>query len=153
MSEIKDPKLWAAFERYCEWLSLPRHFHRMTPEQLSTLPSDISDLISIRFKKDFCEKFSVDMHMLSDWDKHPDLKNMVKQNWKKWCKSLTPTVMESFYRKTVEEGDAGRVKLWMSLIEDEGNDQGQVNVNIGIENILKSMRADGELENKNGEEK
>jgi hypothetical protein len=147
--EIRDPKLWAAFETYCEWLSLPRHFHRMTPEQMASLPETIQELMAIKFKKDFCAKFAVNMQMLSDWEKHPDLKNKVKDGWKRWTKSLTPNVMESFYRKTVEEGDAGRVRLWHELVEEMGKEGPSVNVNIGLENILKSMRDDGDLQTKN----
>ena len=164
--EIKDPKMFAAFERYCEWKSLPRYFANYTSEQLlgKGLSEDLVELARIRFKKDFAEKFSVETDMLTSWDKHPDLEKKVKDNWKKWGKKLTPNLIGKFAEKLFAEGDAARMKLWFEKIEGEVEDTG-VNVNIGFENILKAMREDNELpaievkpeikveETKNGEER
>lgn len=145
--ETKDSKSWAAFEKYCEWLSLPRYFSKLTPEQLEEkgFNTDLIELLSIKYKKDFSVKFSISLEMLNDWDKHPELKARIKKNWKSWCKKLTPGVMGKFYEKLMEEADPGRMKIWMEHVEEENKDEGSVNINLGLDNILKSMKEDGEI--------
>lgn len=145
--EIKDPKMWAAFEKYCEWRSLPRFYHDLSDDNLQEkgLSPDLVELCRIRFKKDFAEKFAVPVSTLADWDKHPDLANKIKKNWKAWCKSLTPGVMGKFHEKLMAEADAGRMKIWLQSIEEEGKEEPTVNVNLGLENIIKSMKEDGDL--------
>jgi hypothetical protein len=44
----------------------------------------------------------------------------------------------------MEEGDAGRIKLWKEMIEEEVE---KVNVDIGYNRILENMKLDGEIDN------
>jgi len=148
MEEVKDPKLFAAFEKFAQWLSLPRHFSKFTTEQLEEkgFNPDIIELIQIRFRKDFAEKFFVSVPMLHEWEKCPEMQSRIKQNWKAWAKRLTPGVMGKFYEKLMIEGDASRMSLWMKSIEDEGKeDQKSININVGLENIIRSMKEDKEF--------
>ena len=145
--EINDPKLFAAFDKFGEWLSLPRHFSKFTIEQLEEkgFSPDLIELVQLRYRKDFGEKFCITKDMLHDWERCPEMQSRIKQNWKAWAKRLTPGVLGKFYEKLMVEGDAGRMNIWMKSVEEEGKDDGKVNVNIGIDNILKSMKADGEI--------
>jgi len=145
--EIKDPKIWLAFSKYCEWLSLPRHYSGLTSEQLEEkgFPIELVELLQLKYKKDFSSHFQVGPEILKEWDKHPELRGRVKQNWKSWCKCLTPGVMGKFYEKLMEDADPGRMKIWMEHVEEEDKSDNTVNLNIGFENILKSMREDGDL--------
>lgn len=145
--EMSDSKTWAAFDAYCEWLSLPRHYANFNAEQLEEkgFPSHLIDLLSIKTKKEFREKFCIGDEMLRDWDKHPELQKRIKANWKKWCKHLTPGVMSKFYEMLMKEGDAARIKVWMEHVEEESKPDNSVNLNIGFENILKSMKQDGDF--------
>jgi hypothetical protein len=149
--DIKDPKLFAAFDKFAEWLSLPRHFSKYTEEQLQEkgVTSDLVELLKLRYKKDFAEHFCVDPKMLVEWEKHPDMQAKIKSNWKSWTKKLTPGVMGKFYDKLMVEADPGRMNIWMKVVEEEGKDEGKVNVNIGIDNILKSMQEDGDFKQEN----
>ena len=145
MSEdIKDSKLWAAYEKYVEWLSLPRFYCKYTQAQLEEkgYKPELIELLLLGTKKAFCEHFDIPDGVTCHWDKEPELQEKVKKNWKQWCKHLTPGVMAKFYEKTMEEADAGRVKLWLQTIEDEGKDENTVNVQLGIENIRKAMKED-----------
>ena len=155
--EIKDPKLWDAFEKYCLWRSIPKHFCLKSEQELEELglSSDVIDLAKIRYKKDFAEKFLIDVSKLYDWDKHPELLNNIKKNWKSWGKSLTPNIVGKFYEKALVEADAGRFKAWMEHVEEENKEENTVNVNVAIEKILQNMVADGDIkteqqENANG---
>lgn len=144
MEEIKDPKLWLAFEKYCEWSALPRHFAKLTLPELEErgFSGELIELLGIKDKASFCEKFNVTRSTLASWDKHPKFHEKIKASWKSWGKKLTPGVLGRFYEKLMMEGDPGRMKIWMQTIEEEGKDENAVNVNIGIENIRKSMQED-----------
>lgn len=148
MLDIKDPKMWAAFEKYVEWLSLPRHFSRFTKEQMEEkgFTQDLIELLSLRYKKDFAAHFAVTPETLTDWDKHPDLNAMLKKNWKSWCKKLTPGVMGKFYEKLMIEGDPGRMKIWMEHVEEENKEEKPVTVNIGLQNMLKALNSTEPIE-------
>ena len=158
--DIKDSKTWVAFDKYCEWKSLPRHMSGMMLTDLEEkgFPDEMIELLQLKYKKDFCEKFCININMLKEWDKHPEFEARIKKNWKKWTRHLTPGIMGKFYEKLMVEADPGRFKLWMEHVEEEGKQENPVNVNIGYENILKAMAQDGELKEKieeknNGEER
>jgi hypothetical protein len=148
IKEIKDPKVWAAFDSYCVWKSLPKHYSLVSKDELSGkgLPDDIIDLALIKTKKEFAKKFCLSTQMMSGWDSHPDLNKKVKASWKQWCKMYTPNVLAKFYEKLMEEGDAARMKIWMQTIEEEKSEEdGSKNINIGIEAVLRNMKEDGDL--------
>ena len=146
--EIKDTKLFAAFEKFVEWSSLPRHFSKLPEEKLLEmgLSTELVELLRLSKKKDFSAHFCVTMEMLRDWEKHPDFTNRIKSNWKKWTKHLTPGIMGRFAEKLMIEADASRMNIWLKVVEDEGKDEGRVNLNIGIDNIIKSMKQDGDFD-------
>ena len=143
MIDIKDPKMWAAFEKYVEWLSLPRHFSKFSKEEMEEkgFNQDLIELLSIRYKKDFAEHFAVTTETLQDWDKHPDLNAMLKKNWKSWTKKLTPGVMGKFYEKLMTEADPARMKIWMEHVEEENKEDKPVTINLGLQNMLKALNA------------
>jgi hypothetical protein len=148
-NEIRDPKTWAAYDSYCEWLSLPRHYATVPREKLVGfgLPEHLIELASISTKKQFGDKFLIEPGMLLSWDKLPDLQEKVKKNWKQWAKHLTPGVMGKFHEKLMEEADPARMKIWLQTIEDEGKEDSTINLSIGIDNIRKSMQEDMEIDN------
>lgn len=145
--EIKDTKLFAAFEKFIEWSSLPRHFSKLPEAKLNEmgLSSELVEMLKITTKKDFASTYCVTTEMLRDWEKHPDFTNRIKMNWKKWTKHLTPGIMGKFAEKLMQEADPARMNIWLKVVEDEGKDEGRVNLNIGIDNIIKSMKEDGDF--------
>lgn len=151
----KDPKTWAAFEAYCQWLSLPRHFANYTDDELEAkgFNFELIELLKIKYKKDFAIKFCVSGQMLTDWDKHPDLHANIKKNWKKWGKSLTPGLMGKFAEKLAVEADPARMGIWLKYVEEEGKEESGVNVHIGIENVLKALKEDGEIKDESNGKK
>ncbi len=103
------------------WLSLPDIF-KGSPERIVELlgiQDDISkELLKIKSMTEFASEFGVIPQTLSGWRKDieddVDFMPAVKREMRK----LTKNIMGALYRKTLEEGDAARVTIWMKIIED-----------------------------------
>jgi hypothetical protein len=107
------------------------------------------ELCKIKNVRDFAEVYKYPYNEIRFWHSHPDFEKKMKGCWKGWLKKYTPGVMAKFHEKLLEEGDAQRMKVWLQAVEgEECVDEKNVNVSIGLEAIMKSMKEDGELTEK-----
>lgn len=139
-------RLKELFEAYCFWSSLPRHYNALTDaekEKLGITDAETLMLLEIKTKKQFAEKFKVSMSTLNSWERSEEFASKVKANWKGWAQRLTPNVVGVLYKKILQEGDPGRIKLWKEWIEQD-QDKVVLAIDEGIAKILKHMQEDGE---------
>ena len=112
-----------AFEAYAIWSSIPLALRRLKPQQLEGLGIDTDDellskLINIRTKTQFAKEFNIDRGNLSDWEKREDFQKRVEElNMKNNVLRYKKDIDFKFTRKTIQEADAARVKLWKQLYE------------------------------------
>jgi len=121
VSDIKRPReLAQTFDLFANWLALSPLFRLLTLAQLEKIgidnPTEL-ELLKIKTQKAFAKEFGVDEDTLTNWKKRDELWKLMTKYTKKWGRDKTPSALAGFYRKTVSEGDAARVKLWLRYFE------------------------------------
>ena len=139
----KDNFFWENFERYCIWLSLPKQFSRATQEKLEEFGFDEEsiELIRLPTRKAFSEKYNIPTSMLAQWDNDPKAEQAIKDHWRRWAKRKTPNVVGKLYEKIMEEGDAARIKVWQSFVEQQAD---KLDIDAGLSKVYENMKADGD---------
>ena len=146
------------FEAYAIWSSIPLALRRLKPQQLEGLGIDTGDellskLINIKTKTQFAKEFNIDRGNLPDWEKREDFQKRVEElNMKNNVLKYKKDIDFKFTRKTIQEADAARVKLWKQLYEG-WKETTEQNVNFKqleeIANTLKKLADDKETEEDN----
>jgi len=131
------------FEMYVLWKSLPSIFrgkNRDELEKAGITDEAMIDLLSIKNQTQFAKRFEIpDVTTLTDWNKKIEEHDLLKEKRKFWLKKLTGNVMGAFYRHTMKEGDAARVKLWNQLSEEWKEKQDHTVHIDKIEDLIKKL--------------
>src|SRR3990167_1823285 len=98
MAKKKDnkPLREQDFETYIMWKSLPSILKGKTEAELQAAGIDdpiVTDLLSIRFQKQFAKRFKLDETTLVAWNKRIDDKGLLIEKRKQWLSGLTSNVM------------------------------------------------------------
>jgi hypothetical protein len=105
------------------WLSMPFAVHTQSASASEKLGYDVKDelldkLLSCRTRMDFAEEFNVNRRTLHEWEKDQNIQAYVEAfNKYSNVTRFKKDVDFAFTRKTIENADAGRVKLWKQLYE------------------------------------
>lgn len=139
-----DSPYWKFFDMYCFWLSLPKQYVDYADDKLQRLgfDEDTIELLRIRTKKAFAEKYQIGYASLLAWDKDPKAENAVREHWRRWAKKKTPNVIGKLYEKIMEEGDAARIKTWQSFVEQQAD---KLDIDAGLSKVYENMQKDGDI--------
>jgi hypothetical protein len=118
----KKPYKEQDYEMFILWKSLPSLIRGKPKEELQRAwgfhDEVILELLQIKTNVEFAKKFNIKgPNTLTEWQKLPDYQDRVSASWKSWMKKATPDVNASFIRKTIQEGDAPRFKLFHQIAE------------------------------------
>ncbi len=108
------------FEAFAKWLAISPLLRLLNEKELVKIgvddPAELA-LLKIKTQIEFAEKFNIGPDRLSDWKERDEFWELVDIFEKKWGRNKTPSVLAGFYRKTLKEGDAPRVKLWLQYFK------------------------------------
>ena len=106
-------------ETFKAWLLMPRTFLGAGEHVLNALgirEPEVMELFGIKSQSEFATRFGVAEPTLSHWKREMH-RGSDFQDFRVQMQQLTKNVMGALYRKTIEDGDAARVKLWMQVVE------------------------------------
>jgi len=106
-------------EAFKAWLLMPRTFLGADERILGMLgirEPDVIELYGIRTQTEFAARFGIAEPTLSHWKREMQ-RNDDFRDFRTQMQQLTKNVMGALYRKTLEEADAARVKLWLQVVE------------------------------------
>jgi len=110
------------FEIYCLWKAIPSLWLGRGDKEMDAWgvkDEILRELASIKTQTEFAHKFGIkDVSTLTDWNRRIEKGNLQIDYIKKWGKKLTHNLIHALYRNALLEGDAARIKLWLSFIED-----------------------------------
>lgn len=134
------------FHIYLAWRSLsPLLMGRPQAEMnaLGIVGEAETMILGITSKREFARTFNLDPSTLKDWDDKITNTRLDIDNTE-WMTTLTKNVNIMFYQKTLQEGDAHRVRLWHELFglmrEQKPGDKGEQGGGVDNEfaqNIIK----------------
>ncbi len=109
------------FDMYVTWYCIPL----LTKNMSEAMRTDFGwnndeitkELMSIRTKSAFAEKYNVDMNTLKDWEETAVFKDEFK-NTKRWLSKATPRVLMSLTTQAIRSGKAPEVMAWMKIVND-----------------------------------
>lgn len=115
--KLKNPKI---FEIFASWIAMSPLLRLLTDKELEKIgvddPAEIK-LLRIKTQKDFAKRFKIGADTLSEWKQRDEFWDLVNSFELSWGRQKTPSVLAGFYRKTVKDADAGRVKLWLQYFK------------------------------------
>jgi hypothetical protein len=137
----RDSFFWEHFDRYCKWLSLPRHFAGKLDADLMGLGFDEETIALLRIpsKKAFAESCNMPYTVLKTWDVDPKAEVAVKDHWRRWAKQKTPNVVGKLYEKIMADGEASHIKIWQGFVEQQAD---KLDIEAGISRVYDNMKAD-----------
>ena len=118
---IPEDPIKPEYETFVLWLSLPPLLRGQPEEKIKNLGVEnelVVELLKVKNQRAFAERFGVDESQVSRWKQTAELRGDLKAKRKEWTQGLTGNVLLGLYRRTVDEGRAPEVKLWMQLIEE-----------------------------------
>jgi hypothetical protein len=110
----------AEFETYKLWLSIPAQFIGMQEHDLAKLgvtDQRLIELSKIKTNTEFSKKFKVNMTSLTDWGKELKRDPDVLKSYVEIGQSLTKNLIMALYYAALKNGDAERLKAWMTFVE------------------------------------
>lgn len=134
------------FLLFAKWLAMSPIFRFLPEENLVRLGLDEEELelLKIKSQTEFSQKFDIGQDRLSDWKKLDELWDLVDIFKKEWGRKKTPSVLAGFYKKTISEADAARVKLWLEYFENfKSSSEVDLNTNLPIQIIVSKKEEDG----------
>ena len=102
------------FEKFRVWMALPHIFRgsdELMLDRLGIQDVEVRELLGIKTKVAFGEKFKVSPGTMTIWKNEILAKDYLYQDTKKWVKSVMSNVIGSVYKKSLVEGDANRGKF------------------------------------------
>ena len=112
------------YELFAFWSSIPMALRELTGDKLRRMGYDSSDekfmkLMSIRTRTEFADEFKITRRQMYEWENDDDFKKLVnKFNSDSNVLAFKKDIDFQFTMKTINEGDASRVKLWKQLFEN-----------------------------------
>jgi hypothetical protein len=119
----KTPKLVYReqdFQSYILWRSLPDIIYGKddkTLEALGITDEATKELVKIKTKTQFSEKFKITRNLLPDWDKKIE-ENDLLINPKDIFRNKVKNVLLSLYKNALINGDAAESKLFFQYVDD-----------------------------------
>lgn len=122
--------LKAEFDMYKVWRTIPSLLRYPPKSKDGSLPDPsefaqsmgiendvILDLVQLKNKKQFAERFNVSVETISDWEKKCREGNAL-QGARNWATDLTKNMILQMYNHAMKKGHPAMFKLWLQSIED-----------------------------------
>lgn len=109
------------FDIFARWLAISPLLRLLNKDQIQKIGIDDPEelwLLRIKSQAEFAKTFNLCQDTLTDWKEKEELWELVDKYKKQWGKRKTSSILAEFYRKTISECDAARVKLWLQYFEN-----------------------------------
>lgn len=117
VADAIDVKKQPEFIRFLQWCSLPAVFKGKPKAYLNEAgmrDAEVQELLELRTLGEFAERYKVRAATLTAW-KAKIREHDLLGDTKEFFKALSGNVYAAFYDKTLQHGDAQRVRLWEEI--------------------------------------